>query len=313
MSVPSYPKRPRFFSNKFIRLIGKVCLANEIGADACWLLTTIVSVEDAKGYRGAVTYWNAQLMAIAGVKSANAVARIRDKAIGSGWLHYEKGGKGFAGKYWVMIPPEYQGLDDGPTDENPHEYFPFSTPKSDKKAGKNRDESGKEPGRNRDHSSLSYPIQEKEYLSGSVQPHAADASNDEQKNHPAKKPSRTTPDTPHHQAIALVCESWQKRYGKKYPFNSGKDGKTIQQILKHLDGDLDQFRTVCQRYFETEDKFVLDARHSLGVLQSQLAKWMVDPNKSGKPPQPATGFIRELSEEEMQKYITPKAKENQRD
>ena len=133
-----YPKRPAFFANKFIRLIGKVCLANEVGADVCWLLTNVVSVEDAKSYRGAVTFFNEQLMPLIGVKNVPALIRVRSRAVDSGWLHYTPGGKGVAGRYWVTVPAEFQGMDDTPGDENPAEYRDVTVTKTLQKADRKR-------------------------------------------------------------------------------------------------------------------------------------------------------------------------------
>lgn len=118
----AYPRRPRFFANRFCRLMTKVCLANEIGPEACFLLMTVAMTEDAKSYRGPVTYWNEQLMPILGINSIKSLVRIRGKAVASGWLHYEQGGKGVVGRYWVSVPAEFEGMDDAPTDENPLEY-----------------------------------------------------------------------------------------------------------------------------------------------------------------------------------------------
>jgi hypothetical protein len=103
---PPYPKRPPFFANKFCRLTGKICLAQELGSEAVLLLMHVALVEDAKSYRSAVTFFNEQLMPLIGVNSHKALIRERTKAVNAGWLHYEPGGKGFAGRYWVTIPDE---------------------------------------------------------------------------------------------------------------------------------------------------------------------------------------------------------------
>lgn len=122
-SPAEYPKRPNFFAYRFCRLMAKVCLANEVGPNVCWVLTTIAMTEDAKGYRSPVTFFNEQLMAVTGFNSDDALDRARKKAIAAGWLHYQPGRKGIAGKYWVVIPERYRSFDDAPTDENPAKYF----------------------------------------------------------------------------------------------------------------------------------------------------------------------------------------------
>lgn len=117
-----YPARSRFFAFRFCRLIAKICLASEIGADACYLLVTIAMVEDARGYRGPVTWFNQNLADVLGCGSVDSLDRIRKRAIGSGWLHYRPGTKGKAGTYWVKIPPQFCGgtdeADQSAGDEN---------------------------------------------------------------------------------------------------------------------------------------------------------------------------------------------------
>lgn len=119
MSTASeYPKRPKFFSHRFCRVLMKACAANEIGPEACWLLTVIAHTEDAKGYRGAVTFFNSQLQAFVGCGSDDSLNRTRAKAVRAGWLHYEPGGKGKAGRYWVEVPDQHRDWDDLPSDES---------------------------------------------------------------------------------------------------------------------------------------------------------------------------------------------------
>jgi hypothetical protein len=126
-----YPKRPKFFAYRFCRVMAKVCLANEIGPEVCWLLTVIAHTEDAKGYRDAVTFFNAQLMALAGCGSVDALTRARTKAIEAGWLRYEPGGRRKAGRYWVIIPDQHRDWDDAPSDEWEGKYDPDHSDSTD--------------------------------------------------------------------------------------------------------------------------------------------------------------------------------------
>ena len=137
--TPEYPKRERFFALRFCRVMAKDCLANQIGAEACWLLSVIAHTEDAKGYRAPVTFFNEQLAPLVGCQNVKALARIRDKAVKAGWLAYVPGGKSVAGQYWVAIPPRNSDWDDAPTDE------PCPAPRAP--IGK---EVGKEPGEKRE-------------------------------------------------------------------------------------------------------------------------------------------------------------------
>jgi hypothetical protein len=113
----TYPPREPFFSHRFVRLLAKVCAAQDIGPAGAWLLTVIVQTEDAAHYKRAVTWYDAQLLPILGVDSQKTLARIRNKAVEAGWLHYEAGCKGRVSRYWVMIPEQAQDLDDFPSDE----------------------------------------------------------------------------------------------------------------------------------------------------------------------------------------------------
>lgn len=112
-----YPKRVKFSAHKIVRLLGKTCAAQEIGATGVFLVTWVAMTEDAAGYKRAVTFFDAQLMPIVGVTSQKSLANARDKAVAAGWLHYEYGAKGRAGRYWATIPDHASGVDDMPSDE----------------------------------------------------------------------------------------------------------------------------------------------------------------------------------------------------
>lgn len=145
MDLIQYPKRPRFFALRFCRLITKVCLANQIGPSAFTLLTIIVHTEDAAGYRHAITFFNGQLAPLIGASSVDTLVRARRKAVEAGWLHYEEGGKGVAGRYWVVIPTRYEHVDDAPTCEMDGEYTGDLLPRKseDKPKGSRREAEGK--------------------------------------------------------------------------------------------------------------------------------------------------------------------------
>lgn len=119
----TYPKREQFFAHKVVRLMTRVCAAQEIGAESAWLVTVIAHQEDAKQYRAAPTFWNPQLIPLVGCKSYSAMNRARKKAIEAGWLHYEPGSKGKVGRYWVTIPEHYLHLAASPVDEDAHVYL----------------------------------------------------------------------------------------------------------------------------------------------------------------------------------------------
>lgn len=289
----TYPRRPRFFANRFCRLMTKVCLANHIGPEACYLLMTVAMTEDAKSYRGAVTYWNEQLVPLVGLSNVKALDRVRSRAIEAGWLHYTPGGKGRPGAYWVVIPADFYGMDDAPTDENATEYLPALLDKNDQqsgrevgsKAGEKREGSGREAGEKREGSgqpsSLSFPLpvlrEESPTVSGASPPPDVNV-----KPKPEPKPRKES--TGHAQAIAGWCSRWESVYGVKAVFNGGKDGTAVKWMLSQV-SDVAGLFAVFDRYLADRSEFVTEARHTLGVLRSQFSRWMVDalPAKAREP------------------------------
>lgn len=144
-SSPTYPKRPRFFAHKFCRVLAKACIANELGADVCWLLSVLAHTEDAGGYRKPVTFHNGQLIAFCGFGSESKLKRAREKAVRSGWLHYLPGHRGAAARYWVVLPDNYRGMDDFPSDERP-EKFADADGTTDTNGSAGDPQSGLQPG-----------------------------------------------------------------------------------------------------------------------------------------------------------------------
>lgn len=117
----TYPKRPRYFAHRFMRVLIKSCAAQEIGQDGLALLTVVAMTEDSKRYSDAVTFWNEQLGPLAGFRNWDQLNRTRARVIAAGWLHYEPGGRSKVGRYWVTIPSHLEVLDDQPVGEDdPH-------------------------------------------------------------------------------------------------------------------------------------------------------------------------------------------------
>ncbi len=116
--MAEYPSREPFFAHKAIRLMIRVCAAQDIGSDAFALVTVIAHTEDAKRYTGPVTWWNDQLRPVLGFSSWGKLDRARKRAVEAGWLYYQPGGHGKVGEYWVTIPPGLDGVPDGPVDED---------------------------------------------------------------------------------------------------------------------------------------------------------------------------------------------------
>jgi len=116
--MAEYPKRESHFAHKAVRLMIRTCAAQEMGSNACMLVVTIAHTEHAKWYTAPVTFWNDQLRSILAFNSWSQLDRARKRAVDAGWLHYEPGGKGKVGKYWVTIPSHFLSLFAGAVDED---------------------------------------------------------------------------------------------------------------------------------------------------------------------------------------------------
>ena len=109
-----YPERDPCFAHRFVRILHKSCASQDIGRDACWLLTVIAHTEDAARYSGPVRFWNSQLMETLAYKSQKQFRRIREVAIDHGWLAYHRDDNRSVGQYFVKIPKRFQELSDAP-------------------------------------------------------------------------------------------------------------------------------------------------------------------------------------------------------
>ena len=84
------------------------------------LCVTIAHQEDAKRYKGAVTFFNEQLMPLIGVTKWETLDNARQRAVNAGRLEYVPGNRGQRqpGRYWVTIPKGLDDLADAPCDES---------------------------------------------------------------------------------------------------------------------------------------------------------------------------------------------------
>ncbi len=112
MTVDDYPKDRKYYSRDkkgiwalhVIRLLCKTGAAHHIGRDAAWLITTIATSEDVKGYTGPVGFWNPHLMDATGFGSKQTFLKARKAAVDAGWLAHIEGRKGLSAKYWTLMP-----------------------------------------------------------------------------------------------------------------------------------------------------------------------------------------------------------------
>lgn len=85
------------------------------------------------------------------------------------------------------------------------------------------------------------------------------------------------PSSAHKLAIACFCGLWEELYSVKYRFHGAKEGALVKGILRHINNDDHLFERIVRRYLADRDRFVTDSRHSLGLLSSQLNKYLADP------------------------------------
>jgi hypothetical protein len=138
------PDRMAFFAHRFCRLMGKVCLGQEIGPEACWLLAFIVHTQDKVRYARPVIFFNDDLASRTGF-SVSAMRRARERAVSAGWLTYTEGAKRRPASYEVAIPEWAVGMHDGAGDEDPAELAEMlrqSDAESGGKPAHNRQERG---------------------------------------------------------------------------------------------------------------------------------------------------------------------------
>lgn len=145
--MAEYPQRDPYFAHRFVRMLQKSCAAMEIGQPACLLLCYIAHTEDAVRYRGPVKFWNEQLMTTMGFKSPKQLNDCRQKAVNAGWLVYERPGHRQVGKYWVTIPPEFEGVDDSVIEPIHSEYGTNTGTKTERIGDGSRNESVTESGK----------------------------------------------------------------------------------------------------------------------------------------------------------------------
>lgn len=92
---------------------------------------------------------------------------------------------------------------------------------------------------------------------------------------PVEPKSRKKPTGEHHELIDHWCQAWERRYGKPFPFQAqaGRNAKHIQALLVSI--GFTESAAAMDRYLECEDGFLNG--HPLGMLVSQLSKFVVEP------------------------------------
>lgn len=77
----------------------------------------------------------------------------------------------------------------------------------------------------------------------------------------------------HPRFVAAFCDAWRERYGTDYPFGGAKDGAHVKTILGRV-GTIERGLEVIRLYFADSDQFVVKDRHGLGLLVSQIRKYV---------------------------------------
>lgn len=106
---------------------------------------------------------------------------------------------------------------------------------------------------------------------------------------PAKQPDRRprrVPESPHPQLVQIFNDLWAKRYGMPYPFHGGKDGQHIKRVLAFAGQDVEVASQIMIRYLDSDDPFHVNDRHGLGMLVSQIRRFLSDapPTLAAKKP-----------------------------
>lgn len=118
--MTAYPKRPRCFAIHFVRELCERHVAQQLGADACWLLTVVVNKEDDLHCTRPVEFWNSELMVVLGFRSPKQLNDVRKLCVDHGWLVYDRKGTRAVGVYFVTIPEKVIHSADGTNSPSIH-------------------------------------------------------------------------------------------------------------------------------------------------------------------------------------------------
>jgi hypothetical protein len=130
----------------------------------------------------------------------------------------------------------------------------------------------------KDHASDALPNQAKSNLTKPILNHAASPPVATKPDDPPKtKTARKDPEGIHADFIRAFEDSWFAKYGVAYPFAGAKDGTAVKYFREQLDEDLESFRRIVREYLSDNSQFVIDSRHSIGLLRSQWVRWSTRP------------------------------------
>ena len=77
--------------------------------------------------------------------------------------------------------------------------------------------------------------------------------------------------------IDYFYNKFKEKTSEKYHVDGGKDGKIVKNLLGTY--NIEKLKAFCDYYFNSRDKFILDAGYSIGVFKSVIAKIISQKNK----------------------------------
>ena len=99
--------------------------------------------------------------------------------------------------------------------------------------------------------------------------------NQTHKERPKNETQRARTPDPNHKALTEhFCAAWKAKNGRKYPHAGARDAKAVTAILKAVDGDLAEARSIVDRFLADGDQWIGKTGHKLSILPSQLAAYM---------------------------------------
>jgi hypothetical protein len=77
--------------------------------------------------------------------------------------------------------------------------------------------------------------------------------------------------------------AWSRRYGRRYPFNFGKDGSHFRWMILQVK-DIAELEGIIDRYLANDEPFFMKVRHTLGLLRQNWVQFSTEESPSRPPP-----------------------------
>jgi hypothetical protein len=150
--------------------------------------------------------------------------------------------------------------------------------------------------------------EEKETPSGSVAVRDAPPDPDPppKQPRPARKPSGA-----HAEFIAVFCDAWAAKYGRKYAFNGAKDGTAFTWFREQCQDSPEEFRLIVGRFLADREEWLVNCTHSVGALRSQFNRWSVDPRAKPTPARRGPVSVEERAERTLRAIVEARQHERE--